>query len=253
MRQAHRVREYKILILINLKFNFKAPVVQMVISSLISVYNTQTMFQCLIKMPIDTSKVFRKSENCDMCRNINSKEINQVTNITKTEFEEKYAHTGVPVIITDGAIKWPALDTFNFDFFKEIYSHDKDHPNVIDECQFFPYKTEFKSLQEVFNMSVERSKLLPGTEPWYVGWSNCNDNAGKMLRQYYSEPYFLPDNSENIALSWIFMGGPGNGAHMHVSCYLKITKIPVLFFMFSLSCYTTRLKCFHFHYDLIPI
>lgn len=65
-------------------------------------------------------------------------------------------------------------------------------------------------------MTFARANLMPGEEPWYVGWSNCNDNAGKLLRQFYSLPYFLGNNSENIALSWIFMGGPGRGAHMHV-------------------------------------
>lgn len=59
-------------------------------------------------------------------------------------------------------------------------------------------------------------RLEPGTEPWYVGWSNCNDYAGEQLRMHYNRPYFLPKNSENIALAWIFMGGPGHGAHMHV-------------------------------------
>lgn len=65
-------------------------------------------------------------------------------------------------------------------------------------------------------MSDRRARLEAGTAPWYVGWSNCNDRAGQWLRQHYTRPYFLSEMSENIALTWIFMGGPGNGAHMHV-------------------------------------
>nr|CAI5822565.1 unnamed protein product [Callosobruchus analis] len=65
-------------------------------------------------------------------------------------------------------------------------------------------------------MSESRANLEPQEKPWYVGWSNCNDNAGKVLQQYYSKPYFLGNNSEDIALTWIFMGGPGYGAQMHV-------------------------------------
>lgn len=168
-------------------------------------------------MPIDSSKVFRKSEDCKICRGV--KEVGRMTNMSKTLFEKSYAHTGVPVIISDGAIKWPAVNTFTYEFFKQVYNNNNQ--DIDNECQFFPYKTEFKSLMEVFNMSANRAKLLPGTEPWYIGWSNCNDEAGKILRKYYSQPYFLPENSENIALSWIFMGGPGKGAHMHVSRFLQ--------------------------------
>lgn len=182
-------------------------------------------------MPVDTTKVFRKAENCRMCSGI--KQVDRVTNISPRDFENIYAHTGKPVIVEDGTRNWTAPQVFNFDYFKKLYVKT-DLDNSQNDCQFFPYKTEFKSLREVFNMSEERSRwvesmqkseglsflfyrLQPGTEPWYVGWSNCNDYAGQQLRKHYTRPYFLPDNSESIALAWIFMGGPGLGAHMHVS------------------------------------
>jgi hypothetical protein len=38
------------------------------------------------------------------------------------------------------------------------------------DCQFFPYKTEFRSLREVLNMSPQRARLDYGSDPWYVGW-----------------------------------------------------------------------------------
>ncbi|XP_025835805.1 uncharacterized protein LOC108743903 [Agrilus planipennis] len=65
-------------------------------------------------------------------------------------------------------------------------------------------------------MDENRSKLVPGTKPWYIGWSNCNNEIAKELRKYYDTPYFLPPTSENMPLSWIFMGGPGFGALMHI-------------------------------------
>lgn len=59
---------------------------------------------------------------------------------------------------------WTATTVFSFTFFKSLY--DGEDAN----CQFFPYKTEFKSLQDVFDMSASRSLLEKGTKPWYVGW-----------------------------------------------------------------------------------
>ena len=37
-------------------------------------------------------------------------------------------------------------------------------------CQFFPYRTNFDTLQDVFNMDPDRAAFKPGTEPWYIGW-----------------------------------------------------------------------------------
>lgn len=165
-----------------------------------------------MESPIDNSKIFREPVNCDMCFNV--KDVDKIKNISQDNFDLLYGSIMKPVVVVDGTRDWSPIKTFNFDFFKKLYNNNQD--NLKDECQFFPYKTEFKSLKEALNMSVGRSKLEQGTDSWYIGWSNCNDNAGKILRNYYKKPYFFPKTSENIALSWIFMGGPGFGAHMHV-------------------------------------
>ncbi|KAB0800940.1 hypothetical protein PPYR_05294 [Photinus pyralis] len=170
--------------------------------------------ECLVEMPFESSKIFREPENCGIC--LNTFEVPKVENISKQNFEQLYVNTGKPVVVTDGTKNWLAMQTFSFNFFKQLYQSVDQHISTQSECQFFPYKTEFTSLAEALNMSVERSRLEPETLPWYIGWSNCNDKAGNILREYYNRPYFLPDNSESIALSWIFMGGPGFGAHMHV-------------------------------------
>ncbi|KAF5283382.1 hypothetical protein FQA39_LY04758 [Lamprigera yunnana] len=166
---------------------------------------------CFIEMPFDSSKIFREPESCNIC--LDTFEISKVKNISKDDFEE-YVNFGKPLVVTDGAKNWLATEVFSFDFFKKLYENTDDDSKT--ECQFFPYKTEFNSLREALNMSTERSRLESGTLPWYIGWSNCNYEAGKILRKYYDRPYFLPNESENIALNWIFMGGPGFGAHMHV-------------------------------------
>ncbi|XP_044257109.1 bifunctional arginine demethylase and lysyl-hydroxylase JMJD6 [Tribolium madens] len=164
---------------------------------------------CLIDMPSDSSKWFREPESCDICEGVT--EVPKIKNISPSEFYSNFVTSAKPVVVTDGATTWPASQKFSFDFFKNLYANSDSN-----FCQFFPYKTEFTSLEEVLEMDPKRANLEPGQKPWYIGWSNCNDNAGKILREYYNTPYFLPNTSENIALNWIFMGGPGQGAHMHV-------------------------------------
>ncbi|ENN81093.1 hypothetical protein D910_02628 [Dendroctonus ponderosae] len=165
-------------------------------------------------MPHETSKLFRAPEYCEICQDFSK--VDKVANVSPALFLQKYFKQTHPVVVTDGAANWPAKKLFTFDFFKALFNSTEVNRSKHKTCQFFPYKTEFASLQEVFNMNADRAMLKPGEMPWYIGWNNCNDEIGKYLKQFYSKPYFLSNMTENIDLSWIFMGGPGHGAHMHV-------------------------------------
>nr|CAH0111864.1 unnamed protein product [Daphnia galeata] len=161
--------------------------------------------QCYIAMPVDNRNVFRPPVDCDFCRDLHRVDI--VQHISPQEFESKYAYSGRPVIVKDGLVNWTATDVFNYEFFSDLYANSHSH-----RCQFFPYKTEFRSLNEALTMS-ERRKIK---SPWYFGWSNCDSETADVLRRHYSRPYFLPERSESSRTDWIFMGTAGLGAHMHV-------------------------------------
>ncbi|CAK9799342.1 hypothetical protein ANTQUA_LOCUS1995 [Anthophora quadrimaculata] len=171
-------------------------------------WNSVRYGKCLADVPSFTQKIFRPAEDCSMCRNV--QQVDRISNVDPAAFEERYAYSGRPVVITDATINWTATKVFSFPFFKSLY--DGEDAN----CQFFPYKTEFKSLQDVFDMNVDRSSLEKGTKPWYVGWSNCDEKIGNVLRQHYRRPYFLPVTAESEKTDWIFMGSHGYGAPMHV-------------------------------------
>lgn len=119
-------------------------------------------------------------------------------------------------MITDGTKGWTAEKSFSFDYFKGVYGPNSPALDSQDSnCQFFPYKTNFRTLKEVFNMSKKDAEMKG--KPWYIGWSNCDSSAANKLRQHYSRPYFLPENAESSKTDWIFMGCPGYpGAHLHI-------------------------------------
>ncbi|KAF7286996.1 hypothetical protein GWI33_002836 [Rhynchophorus ferrugineus] len=177
----------------------------------IEIFNNR---KCLVQMPRDASKLFREPEYCDICETVDK--VDKISNVSPSYFLEEYIKPVRPVVVTDGALNWRARSIFNFNFFKKLFTKIEINRSENTGCQFFPYKTEFQSLEEVFGMNEARAMLKPGEKPWYIGWNNCNDDAGKYLKQFYQKPYFLSNMTENIALSWIFMGGPGHGAHMHV-------------------------------------
>lgn len=164
-------------------------------------------------MPKDLDKVFRKPDDCRFCQEIKSSL--RVSNIHPDDFEKNYAYSGNVVIVTDATKNWTATEIFDFWYFKNLYEKEDPKRKTLD-CQFFRYKTNFKNLFEAFKMDENRVNYKSGTEPWYFGWSNCNEQIASKLRQHYDRPYFLPKTSELNAIDWIFMGGNGLGAHMHL-------------------------------------
>ena len=124
---------------------------------------------CVLRMPESAVDLFRPPVECDFCKDL--AHVDRVSKISPAEFEEKYAYTGVPVIIEDGTLNWTAPETFSFDFFREVYSEGSQAlENHERNCQFFPYKTSFNNLAEVLQMNRERARMEDGSEPWYIGW-----------------------------------------------------------------------------------
>ena len=62
--------------------------------------------------------------------------------------------------------------------FCKIFTYHCSHCQVYDDdalrefdekpCQFFAYKTNFRTLEDVFSMSKKRAALKK--DQWYVGW-----------------------------------------------------------------------------------
>ncbi|XP_050343747.1 uncharacterized protein LOC126769164 [Nymphalis io] len=174
-------------------------------------YSEAVITGCFVKLPEQSKSLFRSPEDCSMCKGIN--DVTRLANISAEEFEELYAYNTKPVIVTDATTDWEALEKFNFKFFADFYRNTK-MGRKINDCFYFAYKSGLNSLSEVFSMDEMRANL--SGEPWYVGWSTCYEEETKTLRKYYNRPYFLPRTAESDMVDWIFMGGPGQGAHMHV-------------------------------------
>lgn len=141
---------------------------------------------CLLNVNEIFNEIVRKPTNCSMmCEGLN--EVPRVSGLTKQTFIENYAYTGRPAVIIDAAKNWSALNTFNFEFLKALYdSNDGAYQTNEDECQFFPYKTNFTSLKAAFNMSKDRAHMKG--EPWYFGWQvkhiNIFFNLISILKAY---------------------------------------------------------------------
>ncbi|XP_045765636.1 uncharacterized protein LOC123867583 [Maniola jurtina] len=175
------------------------------------IYSESLITGCFLKLPYESKSLFRAPEDCSMCVGVS--DVTRLSNISAEEFEDRYAYTTQPVIVTDATTDWKAMEQFNFQFFANFYRNNK-MGRRINECFYFSYKSGLRSLDEVFRMDEQRANL--SGDPWYVGWSTCHEEETRALRRFYTRPYFLPRTAESDMLDWVFMGGPGQGAHMHV-------------------------------------
>ena len=81
-----------------------------------------------------------------------------------TIFCHSYAYTGRPVVVVDDSKAERSAD-FGFRLFKNL-----SDSKLLTPCQFFPYKTEFNTLEEALDMDDQRATMAPGYAPWYIGW-----------------------------------------------------------------------------------
>ncbi|XP_072043549.1 bifunctional arginine demethylase and lysyl-hydroxylase JMJD6-like [Amphiura filiformis] len=170
---------------------------------------------CIIENNFFIMEMARPLAPCAMCKNLTKVPIYYL--IDKEEFLNKHAYSGRPAIISGATANWTAMDKFSFHFFRDLYrKYPGSFDKIEDECQFFPYNTDFTSLEEAFNMSDDQAAMREGEAGWYIGWSNCDQRVQTELRKHYERPYFIPPTSESSALDWMFMGGPGPGADIHI-------------------------------------
>jgi len=130
----------------------------------------QSLFteDCLVASDSLLVTLFRPPVNCRICHGLTH--IDHVSRLSRELFEERYAYSGRPVIITDAMANWSALQSFSFEFFRGIYSNNSPALVSNEDCQFFPYESGFHNLSEVFHMTSERANLHSDSEPWYIGW-----------------------------------------------------------------------------------
>ena len=124
-------------------------------------------YPCTVDHSLFVMEAARPVANCGMCKGLS--EVPKLSGLTAETFASDYAYNAKPLVVKDATENWTAIQVFTFEFFRKLYSESETAFNVTDEqCQFFPYQTEFHTLREVFNMSKERAEFK--AEPWYIGW-----------------------------------------------------------------------------------
>lgn len=137
----------------------------------IAYYDLRPEKECLVEANIAEFNLIRdllsKRQRCNVCHKV--RQIPKIRNIDPQVFEKKFAYSQRPVVVMDAAKNWTAINKFSYSFLKDVFKGAALEA-VAESCQFFGYKSDLSSLQEVFEMSPSRAYRAPNTKPWYVGW-----------------------------------------------------------------------------------
>lgn len=124
---------------------------------------------CIIDNNFFIMEMSRPLAPCTMCQNLTH--VPHYDVIPKDKFLTEHAYSGRPAVISGATTNWTAMDNFSFWFFRDLYrKHPGSFDTVEEECQFFPYNTDFESLEDAFNMSDDQAAMKDGEKPWYFGW-----------------------------------------------------------------------------------
>ncbi|KAL4707626.1 hypothetical protein ACJJTC_014731 [Scirpophaga incertulas] len=135
-------------------------------------YHDLSSQRCLLEVPSASKALFRPPEQCGACAAV--ERALRLANVSARDFEQRYAYSATPVIVTDATDGWRAIKEFDFKFFADFYRTNKMGAQIND-CFFFAYKSGFASLDEVFAMDEARANLSGA--PWY----ECRSNAPSLL------------------------------------------------------------------------
>ncbi|XP_003737786.1 uncharacterized protein LOC100898298 [Galendromus occidentalis] len=161
--------------------------------------------RCLLGVPKVLQNAFVPPFNCSLCEHLD--EVPWILSNETDQYSHLILRKEVPLVVRGAYRKIASEKTMSWDSLKEIYAGRTKK----ETCQFFPYKTEFRDLEDALQMSHERMQ-----NHFYVGWSNCDPSISEILQKMYDVPDFLPKDSERSALEWFFVGNAGQGAHLHL-------------------------------------
>jgi len=148
---------------------------------------------CLIENPwLPKENVTYDAETCRYCINVVKYGHNVIDHLNNTNHEDivkHYINNQQPVIVTDTTKDWESKQKLNLDEIVKLYLHDPIMSQSLASCNYTS-TTEYNSTYyDIFN-ALNDGKLTDSN--WHATWVNCEDKAGKILRRYYTRPYFLP-------------------------------------------------------------
>lgn len=157
-----------------------------------------TLYQeeCLINNPwLPAENTTIDAEFCQYCTNMvkyGNNKVDRLNNTKGAEIMKHYIQNSQPVVVTDTTKDWGSKKRIAMDVIANLYQTDKFLSTVMGSCN---YSTNV-GFNETFYDFI--TAYVDGKLPklWHANWQNCENKAGKIFRQFYTRPYFIPDMAQ---------------------------------------------------------
>jgi len=141
--------------------------------------------QCLIGNPFVNNSI--DLAECNKC--VNTSEVVRLSNITFFNFTKQIYFNHLPVIIDDATESWPAVRQLNLDRLFQMFAEDP----ILSQQDLCHFKSNIRQYNQIGGADRLFDDFLQGKRRSFVAhWSNCQRESLKIIRKFYSKPYFLP-------------------------------------------------------------
>lgn len=136
--------------------------------------------------------------------------VDRVESIDPADFKKKYYEPLKPLIITGLAKDWPAMQKWNWDYFKEIVGDQKvGLYNNVKSDAYTPINKadDYKTFGEYIDM------IKSGPAAWRIFLFNIFEHAPQITKDFTWPEYLMKGFVKRYPM--LFTGGAGSITHMH--------------------------------------
>ncbi|CAF3373010.1 unnamed protein product [Rotaria socialis] len=154
---------------------------------------------------------------CNKC--VNTTEVGSQSNISFFNFTKTIYLNHLPVIIDDATENWPAIKELTI---KNLFQRFIDDP-VLSENDLCYFESNLRNYNQPGGADQLFNDYINGDlRAFIVHWNNCKRETLKIVRSYYSKPYFLPPSlGQTLMGNWFLIS---SGFHKGTN---RLHKVPL--------------------------
>ena len=136
--------------------------------------------------------------------------VDLVHTISPLEFQEKYYHPGMPVVIKDLAKAWPAYHKWTWDYFKQIVGDRQ--VGIYNNVKSDAY-TPINKADQYTTFGEYIDMVSKGPAAWRIFLFNIFSHAPQLTEDFEWPDHLMKGFVKRVPM--LFVGGQGSITHMH--------------------------------------
>ncbi|CAF1058933.1 unnamed protein product [Adineta ricciae] len=191
--------------------------IRLLLIKILPIWDWTTIYTsaCFVNNPFFNNSL--ELSECDKC--INTTGVLRESNVTFFNFTKTVYLNHRPVIVDDATQSWTATRKLNLKKLFKLYIEDP----ILSEHDLCRFEANIRLYNQPGGADKLFNDYLSNTRrPFMAQWNNCKRETLKVLRSYYSKPYFLPASvGQTLMGNWFFVSF---GLHKESE---RLQKIPL--------------------------